>query len=749
MAVVPGVAPLDETDPRTVGPYRLLGRLGDGGMGSVYLARRRSATGPGAVTGPAGATRPAGDAGHGQGPGHGQEAPLVALKVIRPDLARIPQFRDRFLREAQAARRVAQFCTAEVLDVSTEGSRPYLVTEYIDGPTLWEAVRERGPLPATALERLAVAVASALTAIHAAGVVHRDLKPGNILLSSSGARVIDFGIARALDATTMLTHGSIGTPGFMAPEQALGRPVTEAADIYAWGAVVLFAATGRPPFGEGPTPAVLHRVVTETPDFAGLPSALRSTVTRAMAKNPAERPTADELLLLLHRVHTAPRAPRGAPSPRGSDDATDLVSLATTPLPPPRRGSTTAGWAAPATAATTGRPARPGSFADAPGGAPGKRRAGRRRLAVAIAAAVVAAAAVPVIIFATADRDKGTDAATTPSGSATLGASASAAAPARVTTAQTLSKVPPSPFAGTFTGSAFSVAYSPNGQILATSGDGVVRFWDASKPDTPTLLGQPLDIHEDWASLHFLDDRTLAVEGQTVRFWNITKIDSPTPVGKPVPAENATVAFSADGHTLAVSKEDGTVQLWDVTSPAAAKALGKPIGRADGIVDLAFSRDGHRLAVGGGDGTVQLWDITSLTSPTPVGDAVDASGAWLVAFSPNGRTLVAVGVAIRFWDLTAPAGPTPLGQPIFDVPSNGGFDIAFSPDGSTLVSADGLEGNVRFWDVTDPGKAAAIGWPLTGAASGNAGVAFSPDGHALAVLVQAGDSFAVRLWNLH
>jgi len=221
---VPGLAPLDDYDPRQLGPYVLEGRLGDGGMGSVCLGRR--------VDGPVDSP--------GASDGVG---PPVAVKVIRADLARIPEFRARFLREAQAAQRVPRAFTAGVLDVDTDGSRPYLVTEYIDGPTLSAHVRTRGPLLDSDLERFADAVVSALRVIHAAGIVHRDLKPSNIILSRVGARVIDFGIARALDATTMLTQGAIGTPAYMAPEQALGEPVTEAADIHAWGAVLLYAVT--------------------------------------------------------------------------------------------------------------------------------------------------------------------------------------------------------------------------------------------------------------------------------------------------------------------------------------------------------------------------------------------------------------------------------------------------------------------------------------------------------------------------
>ncbi|MBL7499050.1 serine/threonine-protein kinase [Frankia sp. CNm7] len=266
MADAAGVEPLEDGDPTEVGSYTLSGRLGVGGMGSVYLGR--SAEG-----------RP------------------VAIKVIRREFARDPDFRARFLSEVQAARRVARFCTAEVLDVDIERPEPYLVTEYVEGPTLAARVRQDGPLPPAELERLAVAVANALTAIHAANVIHRDLKPGNILLSPSGARVIDFGIARAMESATVHTLGRIvGTPAFMAPEQALGLELTPAADVYAWGGVMLYAATGRKPFGDAATPVVLYRVVHDEPDFTGLDDGLLPLVRQAMSKDPAARPNAHELL---------------------------------------------------------------------------------------------------------------------------------------------------------------------------------------------------------------------------------------------------------------------------------------------------------------------------------------------------------------------------------------------------------------------------------------------------------------------
>jgi len=271
---VPLAAPLDEFDPLWLGPYLLLGRLGHGGMGTVYLGRH--AAGDGIDSPPVG--------------------PLVAIKVIRPDLANIPEFRRRFEREARAAQRVHHAYTAAVLDVDTSGSRPYLVTEYIDGPTLSARVQDRGPLSVTQLEWFAKAVASALLAIHQAGLVHRDLKPGNILLSTFGARVIDFGIAHTLGASSMQTQGTIGTPAYMAPEQIRNQAITAATDVHAWGAVLVFAATGCAPFDGTTIPAIMRQVIEDTPDLASVPDVLRPLVASAMAKAPADRPAVTELL---------------------------------------------------------------------------------------------------------------------------------------------------------------------------------------------------------------------------------------------------------------------------------------------------------------------------------------------------------------------------------------------------------------------------------------------------------------------
>ncbi|MEU6426124.1 glycoside hydrolase family 6 protein [Microbispora sp. NPDC046973] len=251
-------------DPHQVGPYRLLRRLGEGGMGTVYLGEAPNGT-------------------------------HVAVKLLHHTIAADPDFRRRFRREVEAAKRVARFCTAAVLDAEVDGETVYLVTEYVPGPTLREAVERDGALRGSSLDGLAVSIATALRAIHAAGIIHRDLKPGNVLLSPIGPKVIDFGVAHLSDTAT---HSSavVGTPSFMSPEQFDGGPLTPASDVFAWAGTVAYAGTGHAPFGNGPLPVVINRVINGEPDLTGLDGPLGTLVARALAKNPAERPTVQDIL---------------------------------------------------------------------------------------------------------------------------------------------------------------------------------------------------------------------------------------------------------------------------------------------------------------------------------------------------------------------------------------------------------------------------------------------------------------------
>ncbi|MFE1903505.1 serine/threonine-protein kinase [Streptomyces gardneri] len=251
----------------------------------------------------------------------------VAVKVARPELASDPSFRARFRAEVAAARQVGGFHTAQVVDADPDAEAPWLATAYIPGPTLSGLLAAQGPMGEAALRSLGAALAEALEAIHACGLVHRDLKPGNIVMAPDGPRVLDFGIARALESTRLTATGSaFGTPGYLAPEQALGEEVTGAADVFALGAVLVAAAGGRP-FGEGTPMGLMYRSVHEAPDLATVPEGLRELVGRCLAKDPAERPTPDEILDVLG-------AGAGA-SASVSPSASASASASPSPMPSP------------------------------------------------------------------------------------------------------------------------------------------------------------------------------------------------------------------------------------------------------------------------------------------------------------------------------------------------------------------------------------------------------------------------------
>ena len=276
------VGVLQPGDPRLIGPYQLLGRIGAGGMGRVFL-------------GMSAAGRP------------------VAVKIVHAELAADPEFRARFSTEVAAARKVSGLFTALVVDADVDAPVPWLATAYVAGSSLTEAVRNRGPLTAGSLLALAAGLAKSLTAIHAAGVVHGDLKPSNVLLALDGPRVIDFGISQAAEATPLARAGLVvGTPSFMAPEQAAGKDVGPLSDVFSLGAVLAYAATGRKPFGTGPPAAVVERVVRGTADLEDAPAELRPLIEQCLAKDPGLRPTAAELLAAVTAVQSAmePRAAR-------------------------------------------------------------------------------------------------------------------------------------------------------------------------------------------------------------------------------------------------------------------------------------------------------------------------------------------------------------------------------------------------------------------------------------------------------
>ncbi|GAA4193885.1 serine/threonine-protein kinase [Microbispora amethystogenes] len=337
---MPQIAPLQPGDPTRLGPFVLSGRLGEGGQGVVYL-------------------------------GEDQAGEQAAVKLLHVKFTGDAVARSRFARELRAAQRVASFCTARVMAADLEGDTPYIASEFIDGRSLRETVEERGTVTGSALERLAVGTATALTAIHQAGIVHRDFKPDNVLLAVDGPRVVDFGIARILDSTATITSRAIGTPAYMAPEQISGGKVGPPADVFSWASTIAYAATGTVVFGGDSIAAVLNRILNHEIDTSTLPEPLAGVVRACLRKSPDERPTADQILLrLLGRTASGDASTtvlfEGAA--HAADPAAKPFAGRAAPHPGGRHGDQPSGQ-------PSGRYG--GSYGDHPGDHPGAQHGGR------------------------------------------------------------------------------------------------------------------------------------------------------------------------------------------------------------------------------------------------------------------------------------------------------------------------------------------------------------------------------------
>jgi serine/threonine protein kinase len=371
------VKALEAGDPQLIGKYRLLGRLGSGGMGRVFL---------------------------GQSPG----GRLVAVKLIRPDLAAYDDFRGRFSQEVRAARKVSGIFTAPVVDADPDGPRPWLVTAYVPGPSLADAVAAKGPLPVSSVLMLAAGLAEGLNAIHAAGVVHRDLKPSNVILASDGPRIIDFGISWAADATALTGAGMlIGSPGFMSPEQAGGHKVGPPSDVFSLGSVLTFAAAGKGPFGSGPGTALLYRVVHAEPATDRVPVQIRPLVEQCLAKDPLHRPTTDQILAELGSPQLAAGwLPASIGQILQDHQRPDLVAPDDAEFRAPQMRAEPAAKSSAASDDTMTHPTRRGPAPDAaisPGQTPDTRQLRHRwpgQLSRARTAGTLAAAAVLALVLA-------------------------------------------------------------------------------------------------------------------------------------------------------------------------------------------------------------------------------------------------------------------------------------------------------------------------------------------------------------
>ncbi|MER6824857.1 protein kinase [Streptosporangium sp. NPDC000563] len=378
--------PMQSGEPSRISAYRIVRRIGEGGQGVVYLGEADSGT-------------------------------PVAVKLFHIRLGRDSAVRDDFERELKVAKRVARFCTAQVLDFGIWGNHPYIVSEYVPGRSLQEVVTEEGPRSGSALERLAIGTATALVALHDAGIVHRDFKPQNVLIGPDGPRVIDFGIARDLAVTGAVTSRVVGTPAYMAPEQlSAGRPGL-ALDVFAWASTIAFAATGRPPFGDDAIPVIINRIVNLDPDLDGIETPLRDLLAACLAKDPGRRPTAQQILDRLVRGNGAAPVDSRETSAVDRPDAPTGDGASRSPVRDGTPGSPggNGGGGSPvrdresslpsgggAVGSPSGAVDLPGGVAGSPGGADAsgvmgaatdpdtlKRRGKRRTTVLAVAAAVV------------------------------------------------------------------------------------------------------------------------------------------------------------------------------------------------------------------------------------------------------------------------------------------------------------------------------------------------------------------------
>ncbi len=705
LATPPTQRALGPDDPAEIGPYRLEGVLGAGGMGRVFLGRT-----------------PAGSA--------------VAVKVVHREYAGDVSFRKRFEQEVAAARRVQGLYTVPVVDADLSADEPWLATAYLPGPSLQHAVAEEGPLPVEAVLGLVARVAEALQSIHAADVIHRDLKPSNIILTADGPKVIDFGIARAADVTSVTGTGMrTGTPAYMAPEYIRGQDVTEAGDVFALGVVAHFAATGQLAFGGGSHHSVTYRILEQAPDLDGCPEPVRTIAAGCLEKDPDQRPTPAEVIAQCRRTSTSgiaaadtltaasssapePASVPGPPAAPGPLVAPGSPDAATSPAPSPAAALPTmrdVAWAAAPT--TPAAPPGPGTPPDSPSPNPDTAPASRGPLLMAglgVGALIVVSVLLALYLPSAPNRG-GPYPSVKPEASLVGGSSSS------------------------FT----DVAFSPDGKTLATSAnDGTVRLWNvASRKPSATLTPREKSPDEVVTidSVAFSPDGKLLATGRDgeVGLWDVAK-------RRQVHVFNESgvinsVAFSPDGKLLATGR-DGEVGLWDV-----AKRRQVHVFNESGVINsVAFSPDGKLLATGGELGDVKLWDADSRKDKEVAvldhkTDNIDA-----VAFSPDGKTLASAGHNTNESpDGTAVLWDVHSRKPRATLKPGGSLStVAFSPDSKTLATS-GVAEKVRLWSVANGRQRASFDNSSAGS-SGGEDMAFSPDGKTLATPSYDG----VWLWDV-
>ncbi|MBE2998893.1 protein kinase [Nocardiopsis sp. HNM0947] len=655
--------PLTPSDPAHIGPHRVLARLGAGGMGAVYLART-------------------------------PEGHLAAVKVVHTELAQDQGFLARFARETRTAQRVRGPYTPAVLSASPEDRTPWMATEYVPGPTLSEAVAGRGPLPEASLRVLALGLARALQSVHASGIMHRDLKPGNVLLSPRGPQVIDFGIARAVEGTVLTKTGeAFGTPAYTCPETVLGREQSPASDVFALAGIVAFAASGRPPFGRKPAAEVLQRIVNDEPDLEGVPAGtLHDLLARCLAKDPAARPSADEIVNV----------------------------LSSEPLP-----SAEHGWLPATVNAEIGERERElhRVVHEAPT-APGVAHTGRKRrgwivVGAAATALVLMAGTAAAVLRPWEDADSGgTDEAAAPDDDGANEAEGDAAAEDEPSFPESVygihftpdgeelyvhtpdeitvwdwreGELIDTPFGADDETNSFDLAESGH---MATAGEDGLRIWDDSHQEVDSFDGGDIEFYD---SVSLSDDGNLAA-------FRMVEQDSENSIAVVWDREEDAVVWEEEGdtHSTQLSPDGSHVMLENrymapyirVVDPQSGDTVaefptdgGEPADNP--LIDAAFAPDRPHIAVS--DSETEQTVVYDLAAGETV-EELDSPGTPMgLSYSPDGASLLAgrddgVGVNGGFmWDTSSWESVVSESTLIFDKP-------LVHPDGETIAVVENSTG---------------------------------------------------------
>ncbi|MDR6319662.1 WD40 repeat protein [Actinoplanes couchii] len=659
------MTPLLAGDPDRLGQYQLLGRLGAGGMGTVFL-------------------------------GTAPDGQRVAVKAIRPEWSSDPAFLARFRSEVKRAREVPPFCTAAVLDADVEHDPPYLVVEFVDGPSLASVVRERGPLKPSEVYGLAVGVATALVAIHGAGVVHRDLKPANVLVAVGLPKVIDFGIARGTELSAELTGPDqvMGTVGYVAPESLDGSgKAGPAADVFAWGVLIGYAATGSTPFhGDSPM-ATIGRMLTQPPDLTGIPDSLRDLVATTLEKDPSARPTARELLDSLLSMGTADVSSNVTPELRQAA----LAARARSRLRRWPRRLLTAAVVAVLLGGAGFAAIRARADADR---ASDQARQQERTLVQQdlLARSAAALTADPGLASRLAVSAYGMDRSAR-SGAAVMAALATGYA-GELTTGSPV----------------VSAAFRPDGKAVAIGGESTAELWTETGAGFRRTGNLPSNLGNVNELAFSPDGRTLAVAADRLTVWNVADTSAPRLLTTQAGSSAVTdVRFSADGRRLFTVAARAT--LWDVREPGRPRALWTSTSTA---LPTVMNADSTLLAGTGEDGRLTLWradgsrTVTGVSTGTPV------------ALSATSRILAVQDgeKAIHFYDLTDPAEPRRRGT--ITVSGDRLSTAEFNAAGTTIALGR-TDGTVEVWNVADPDSPVQTK-TMTRTGGWITSIDFSPDG---------------------